>query len=130
MYSSPSKSPGISPLASKAFIFSKNAGDSTLLSSKMKQIFSYLTLFLKNQNLPRSFHNLSQIVVELHQRVISAGFDLKHRDVVQPGHKPRERGLAHPARTHEKQVSQRLPYNSVNSEQMVEHFIEHDKLNA
>jgi len=43
MYSSPSNKPGISPDASKAFIFSKKAGPRTLLSSKIKQIFSYLT---------------------------------------------------------------------------------------
>jgi hypothetical protein len=42
IYSSPSNNPGTSPDASKAFIHSKNADPSTLLSSKMKQIFSPL----------------------------------------------------------------------------------------
>ena len=41
-YSSPSNKPGTSPLANKAFILSRKATPNTLLSSKMKVIFSYL----------------------------------------------------------------------------------------
>mmetsp|Transcript_21583 Transcript_21583/g.43755 ORF Transcript_21583/g.43755 Transcript_21583/m.43755 type:complete len:223 (-) Transcript_21583:262-930(-) len=41
-HSSPSNNPGISPDASNAFMSSKNPVDSTLLSSKMKQIVSAL----------------------------------------------------------------------------------------
>jgi hypothetical protein len=39
---SPSKRPGTSPEAKRAFILSKNAGERTLDSSKMNVIFSYL----------------------------------------------------------------------------------------
>ena len=42
IYSSPSNKPGTSPEANNAFILSRKAGPNTLLSSKMKQIFSPL----------------------------------------------------------------------------------------
>jgi hypothetical protein len=41
-YSSPSNNPGTSPDAKRAFILSKKATPKTLLSSKIKVIFSYL----------------------------------------------------------------------------------------
>lgn len=73
-----------------------------------------------------SFHNSSEIFIEICDSVIPSSLNLEDWNVVHPGNEPTQSGLTDTTCSYQQAMSQRLSQDSVNSQNVFEDFVEYD----